>query len=48
MLSISQERRQSVSNPYRMTDNGYGVASFKNGGAFLFDEIDRPLIERHT
>ena len=37
-----------MSNPYRMTDQGYGVASFKSGGAFLFDEIDLPLIERHT
>ena len=37
-----------MSNPYRMTDKGYGVAEFKNGDAFLFDKIDLPLIKRHT
>lgn len=35
-------------NSYHMTDNGYGVAHFNSGGAFLFDEIDLPLIAQHT
>lgn len=37
-----------MSNPYHMTRYGYGVASFRNGGDFLFDEIDLPLISGHT
>ena len=37
-----------MGNPICITENGYGVASFAKGGAFLFDLADLPLIERHT
>lgn len=37
-----------MSNPYKITEQGYGVASFQSGGAFLFDLADLPLIRAHT
>ena len=37
-----------MSNPYRISRQGYGVASFAGGGEFLFDLADLPLIQRHT
>ena len=37
-----------MGNKYKMTDQGYGVAYFQNGGAFLFDELDLPMIQDHT
>jgi hypothetical protein len=37
-----------VGNPIAITENGYGVASFAKGDAFLFDIADLPLIQRHT
>jgi hypothetical protein len=37
-----------VGNSITITENGYGVASFAKGGAFLFDLADLPLIQRHT
>ena len=36
-----------MGNKYKLTDQG-GVAFFQNGGAFLFDELDLPLIQEHT
>ena len=35
-------------NPYRVSRQGHGVASFAGGGEFLFDLADLPLILRHT
>lgn len=37
-----------MSNPYHITKHGYCVASFRDGSAFLFDEIDLPMIRGHT
>ncbi len=37
-----------MGNTITITENGYGVASFAKGGAFLFDLADLPLIRRHT
>ena len=37
-----------MGNSITITENGYGVASFAKGGAFLFDIADLPLIQRHT
>lgn len=44
----AMERSALLSNPYHMTGRGYGVASFRNGAVFLFDEADLPLIRGHT
>lgn len=37
-----------MGNSYYLTAEGYGVARFANGGAFIFDAADLTLIERHT
>ena len=37
-----------MGNRYKKTDQGYCVAYFQSGGAFLFDELDLPLIQEHT
>jgi hypothetical protein len=37
-----------VSNPYRISRQGHGVASFAGGGELLFDLADLPLILKHT
>ena len=37
-----------MKNRYEINDQGYGVAHFRNGGAFLFDAADLPLIRAHT
>jgi len=37
-----------VNNKYKMTDQGHGVVYFADGSAFLFDEIDLPLIQAHS
>ena len=37
-----------MGNPITITENGYGVASFAKGSAFLFDLADLTLIRRHT
>ena len=37
-----------MSNPYRVSRWGHGVASFAGGGEFLFDLADLLLIRRHT
>ena len=37
-----------MGNSITLSENGYGVASFAKGGAFLFEIADLPLIQRHT
>ena len=37
-----------MGNICEITVHGYGVAHFRNGGAFLFDAEDLPLIRAHT
>ena len=37
-----------MGNPIHKTKYGYYVGSFANGGDFLFDEIDLPMIRGHT
>ena len=37
-----------MGNPIRITEQGYGVASFKGGGEFLFDTGDLPLVRGYT